>query len=721
MKKSVRAGGPSSCFLVLCAVSMVLPVAWTGIVNAESQGSDPASGSWAFGDVVNTVRSQGTETDVFHEAVSGLVAGTVVPPLAFRLGEETQDAFWARAKRTQATRSEAGGTVQEVGYKDPATGLSCRIELREVQDFPAVEWVAHFSNAGTSNLPPLTDVDALRLSWKCSGDAFVYRAPGGKETPLDFQFQREPLQTIRRQGLSVAMNAGSEGRSSVDWLPFFNLQSGNDGLIVAIGWTGQWFATIGRSGDVAHLRAGMEGLRVSLRPGETIRTPRILLLHWRGQPIDGQNLLRRMLLQHYFPQVDGGPVEIPACYAAWGGAPTPVHVRQLDLIREKKLPYDCYWIDAGWYGTSEKPCPNVFQGEWGKTGNWCVNRNYHPDGLAPLSAKAHAAGKQFLLWAEPERARHGTPVTLEHPEWFLQRHPGHPRHEGESLILNLGHPPARRWVVETISKLVDENGLDWYRQDFNINPLEFWRAADEPGRQGLTEIRYMEGLYSFWDELRERHPKLRIDNCASGGRRLDLEMLSRSIPLWRNDYNCFSHLDEEVVQLHGFGLTYWIPLHATSPFNSAPGDTYRFRSIVGPGTVFTFDEVGNVPFDEKTYPFDWHRKMLAEVRRARPFWYGDLYPLTNCSSAKDAWIALQLHRSDQNAGVILAFRRAASPITAADLRLGGIVADATYTFEDADSGETWTLPGETLAKEGLPFAMPEPRSSRMVFYSGSGG
>ena len=160
------------------------------------------------------------------------------------------------------------GRFTEIGYKDSVTGLSCRMELREIRDFPAVEWVVHFSNEGTNALPVLTDVDALQLSWKCSGDAFVYRAPGGKETPLDFQFQREPLQTIRRQGLSLAMNAGSEGRSSVDWLPFFNLQSGNDGLIVAIGWTGQWFATVGRSGDVAHLRAGMEGLRVSLRPGK---------------------------------------------------------------------------------------------------------------------------------------------------------------------------------------------------------------------------------------------------------------------------------------------------------------------------------------------------------------------------------------------------------------------------------------------------------------------
>jgi alpha-galactosidase len=716
--KFVHACTPIPFSRTLLAISIVCTVAPTGAAHAQPKpDGSPAAAPRTFGEVVNPARSSPAGAGVFREAVAALADGMALPPLAFRLGDQTQVEFLARARRTQATRADPAGTVHDFTYEDPTTKLTCRLELLEFRDFPAIEWVAHFTNGAAAALPLLTEVAALDLTWHCPGEAFVYRAPGANETSRDFQFQREPLQTIRAKRGNLALRAGSEGRSSVDWLPFFNLQSGDDGLIVALGWTGQWYAQIDRDGPQARLRAGMEGLRLALQPGETIRTPRILLLHWRGQPLDGQNQLRRLLLRHHTPQIAGRPVEIPACYGAWGGSPTPIHVQQLALIQEKKLPYDCYWIDAGWYGTSDKPCPNVFQGDWGKTGNWCVNRNYHPDGLKPLSAKAHAAGMQFLLWVEPERARHGAPVTLEHPEWFLQQRPGHPRQEGESLILNLGHPPARQWAIDLISGLIQDNGLDWYRQDFNISPLEFWRVADAPDRQGLTEIRYIEGLYAFWDELLRRHPGLRIDNCASGGRRLDLETLSRSIPLWRDDYNCFPNLEPEIVQVHGFGLTHWLPLHATSPFNSVPGDTYRFRSVVAPGVVFGLDEGGNVSYDEQTYPWDWHRKMLAEVRRARPFWYGDLYPLTSCSTAPDAWIALQLHRPDQNAGVILAFRRAASPVTTADFRLGGILPAMEYTFEDADSGAIWTVAGQTLAASGLPFAIGQPRSSRLVFYT----
>ncbi len=670
-----------------------------------------------LGEVMNPVRSAADEALVFQAGVAALVAGTALPPLSFRLGEETEAAFFARAVRTHASGAVAGGMAHILTYADPQTGVVCRLEVTEFWGTPALEWVAHFSNTGVGRAPLLSEVAALDLVWRCDGDAFLYRSPGAIETPRDFQFQCEPLQTIRERRASLRLTAGREGRSSVDWLPFVNLQSGTDGLIVALGWTGQWSLQIDRHGQDTRLQAGMEGLRLVLEPGETIRTPRLLVVYWRGQPLSGQNRLRRLILERYTPQLEGRPLQVPSCYIAWGGSPTPVHVRQLELIQEKRLPYDCYWIDAGWYGTSDKPCPNVFQGEWGKTGNWCVNRSYHPDGLKPLSDQAHAGGMQFLLWVEPERALHGAPITLEHPEWFLQRQPGLPRQEGENLILNLGHPEARRWVTDLVSGLIADNGLDWYRQDFNICPLEYWRAGDAPDRLGLTEVRYIEGLYAFWDELLQRHPGLRIDNCASGGRRLDLEMVRRSIPLWRDDYNCFAALDPETVQVHGFGLTHWLPLHATSPFNKVPGDTYRFRSVIAPGVCFGMDECGNLSYDEATYPWDWHRKMLEDQRRARPFWYGDLYPLTSVSTAPDAWIALQLHRPDLNAGVILAFRRAGSPLAAADFPLGGILAEAEYVFEDADSGAAWNVAGRDLVASGLRFEMPQPRSSRLVFYS----
>jgi alpha-galactosidase len=90
-----------------------------------------------------------------------------------------------------------------------------------------------------------------------------------------------------------------------------------------------------------------------------------------------------------------------------------------------------------------------------------------------------------------------------------------------------------------VSGLITGQGIDLYRQDFNMDPLGYWRAADEPDRQGITEMRHVEGYLAYWDELRRRHPGLLIDSCASGGRRNDLETLRRAVPLLRSDYQSF--------------------------------------------------------------------------------------------------------------------------------------------------------------------------------------
>ena len=69
-----------------------------------------------------------------------------------------------------------------------------------------------------------------------------------------------------------------------------------------------------------------------------------------------------------------------------------------------------------------------------------------------------------------------------------------------------------------------------------MDPLSFWRDNDAEDRQGITEIRHVEGYLAYWDELRRRHPEMLIDTCASGGRRNDLETLRRAVPLLRSDF-----------------------------------------------------------------------------------------------------------------------------------------------------------------------------------------
>lgn len=658
-------------------------------------------------------------------------------PFSFNLGTRSSREWITVANASCETRAwEAGERRHVLRWSDPITALGCTMELTEYRDFPALEWVIRLRHDGADQTAALADFKALDIFWKRNDESAtpeLRRALGSDGRHDDFQLMCEELkesmwkktQTVRmdaetnmafRASRSDALSASvADSRPSATWLPFFNLRTGSDGILCALGWSGRWFAEFAHDGEGrTDISAGMEHLELRLRPGEEIRSPRVLLLCWQGTPIHAQNMLRQFVLKNHRPRVDGRPAEMPVCNGSWGGTPTQGHLETIKTIADRALPYDYYWVDAGWYGTSSEPCPDVFHGEWGITGDWRVNRNYHPHGLKPISDAAHKAGMKFLLWIEPERAKYGTPVTLEHPEWFLRRTADDPK-SNDDLLLNLANPEAWQWAVDTVSALISENGIDCYREDFNLDPGPFWNNADEAGRKGFVEIRFVEGLYAFWEELQRRHPGLLIDNCASGGRRLDLETISRSVTLWRTDYNCFPFLNPDASQAHGVGLNLWLPSNATSPF-AEPGDTYQVRSAFSAGIVLNLEEFGLGNCQAGDFPWDWFAKMIGEAKRVSRLFLGDFYPLTPGPVTPEVWIAYQLLEPNEQAGAIVAFRRSESPMTAATFALYDLQETGTYEFEDADGGRTWQSSGLELMTEGLRISMDTPRSSRLFFY-----
>lgn len=634
------------------------------------------------------------------------------PVFAFRYGgRDVAELLPGWTKTVAGLPAAAGGAARRTLWRDPATGLECRLEMREFTAFAAVEWVLSLKNTGSADSPLIEDLQPLVMQWHTASDSTLRRSLGSPCTIADFSLRSDALEP----GATIRMAAGG-GRSSNAWLPFFNLQSGDSGFLAAIGWTGQWAAEFARNqGRQVTFRAGQELTHFVLHPGEEVRTPRMLLLFWQGEVQASHNLWRRLLREFYSPRPNGQPLVGPLTVAHWGGMKTPEHLERIEAYRREGLAYDYYWVDAGWYGPAESYSPDEFTGDWFKhAGNWTINPAAHPDGLRPIADAAAAAGMKLLLWVEPERAIAGTPLTQEHPDWFLGE-----RTPGKSLLFNLGLPAARRWLTDYLSRFMAEQGVRLYRQDFNFDPLPYWREADAPDRQGISEIRHIEGLYAFWDELLARQPGLVIDNCASGGRRIDLETICRSIPLWRSDWQCRADNDPIGGQTHGMGLSYWVPFHGTGTWGSqahggAPDD-YRVRSNYGPAFQFSLFPYAYTPI-RADYPWDWHRARLAEYRRARPLFLGDYYPLTPFTTSADAWAVAQFDRPDLGEGLLLAFRRGASPFLAADFRLAALDAKATYELTDADAGRQWQATGAELATQGLRLEMPQAPASRLIFY-----
>ena len=260
-----------------------------------------------------------------------------------------------------------------------------------------MEWVASLANQGTTNTPLLEDIQALddALPVPLRGEATLHWAKGGVASFDDFA----PQTTVLKAGEKRRFHPGG-GRSSNEVLPFFNLQGADGGVVAAVGWSGEWAAEFACDprGQVS-LKAGLARTHLRLFPGESIRTPRILLLFYQGDRWRGQNLLRQFILAHHRPMRGGQPLLAPITCGNWGGTRAEVHLDNIRKFIQHQLPIEYYWIDAEWYG----------QGDWASNvGNWRVKPDLYPAGFKPLSDALRASGRELMLWFEPERVIKGT-------------------------------------------------------------------------------------------------------------------------------------------------------------------------------------------------------------------------------------------------------------------------------------------------------------------------
>ncbi len=333
------------------------------------------------------------------------------------------------------------------------------------------------------------------------------------------------------------------------------------------------------------------------------------------------------------------------------------------------------------------------------------------------AGKIYDAGKDFH--AEPDPASpwsYGYLKPGPSPDAAAFRafdRPGRPA-EGGVRLLNLGNPEARQWLTDHVDRLLTEQGIDLYRQDFNMDPLAFWRAADGEDRQGITENKHVCGFLAYWDELRRRHPDMLIDSCASGGRRNDLETMRRGVPLWRSDY-AYEPIGHQCMT---YGISLWLPYHGTGTVASAAApyygggftkvEPYAFWSNAAPSLGSGIDV--RVP----EIDYDALRRLYQQWRQLSQFYYGDFYPLTPYTQDNGQWIAWQFNVPERGEAAIQAFRRAESTVEASRLKLDDLQPDAKYTITSFDSAVSSEATGEELMTNGLPIVLRDRPSAAVI-------
>lgn len=238
-------------------------------------------------------------------------------------------------------------------YRDTKTGIEVRCVAVEYHDFPTVEWTIFFKNTSSVDSPILENIQALdlRVERNGEGEFQLHHNKGAPATPTDYEPYETPLPNNTK--LSVSAKGG---RPSNGDFPYFNLAWPDEGVIIVVGWPGQWAGQFARDdGNGVQVRFGQELTHFKLLPGEEVRTPRIVMQFWQGEWRRSQNIWRRWMETHNMPH-PGGKLLQPLMsgntsreYVEMMEATDVVENMFIDRYIAEKLTPDYFWMDAGWY------------------------------------------------------------------------------------------------------------------------------------------------------------------------------------------------------------------------------------------------------------------------------------------------------------------------------------------------------------------------------------
>jgi alpha-galactosidase len=315
----------------------------------------------------------------------------------------------------------------------------------------------------------------------------------------------------------------------------------------------------------------------------------------------------------------------------WGNPTTEKEIPLIDAAAETGCEYFC--IDAGWYAAGSW---------WDNVGEWQEAKERFPNGLKEVTDYIRSKGLIPGVWLEIEVMGIKCPKADRVPsDWFFQRH-GRKVYDRSRYQLDFRNPEVRAHADEVIDRLVKEYGVGYIKMDYNIEPGIGTEVAADSFGDGLLGH---ERAYLAWlDGVFARYPELIIENCSSGGLRIDYAMLSR--------YSIQSTSDQEDYRRYA-------TIAANSPSGLTPEQSaiWSYPLTQGDKEEVVFNMVNamllrihqsghlaEISGERKELvkeALNYYKTIRKDIKAAVPFW-----PL-GLSKFSDAWVSLGLRSGNK--------------------------------------------------------------------------
>ncbi len=539
----------------------------------------------------------------------------------------------------------------------------------------------------------------LKLTRLFSGSFYLPADAGYTLNHLDgrwgdeFRMQREPFVHGILQRESRRMTTSHGG------VPCFAVERSAPGLAAseeagrlwfgALQWSGNWKLLAERTRDgraIVHLGLNDHDFAYDLAPGESRAAPRLVF----GHTEQGFGAMSRAF--HDFIRDDLGPRRAyvpPVVYNSWYATLFDVTAEGQAALADKAaaMGVEMFVIDDGWFRGRVNDRAGL--------GDWSPDPAKFPNGLKPLADLVHGRGMRFGLWIEPEMVNPDSDLYRAHPDWIIHFPERERTLSRNQSMLNLGRPDVQDHLIGVFDDLLAGTRIDFVKWDMNRNVSEpGWPGHDRDQRE--IWVRYVEGLYRFWGELRRRHPDVIWENCSGGGGRVDLGMMALTEQSWTSDTTVPPArllIQEGYSQLFpASGMAAWV----TDEHKEAYSLDLRFHVAMA-GAL----GVGGNLLEWTAAELETARRHVAAYKEIRPLVAaGDLYRLA--SPRTQPLSALLYVARDRSEAVLFAFRLlqarlGRNPV----IRLAGLDPDALYAVE----GVNETLSGRAWAEIGLPLPL----------------
>lgn len=497
-----------------------------------------------------------------------------------------------------------------------------------------------------------------------------------------------------------------KGRSSKGQHPWFALFSGTNSVLSgSIAWSGNWIMRFEALQDGGFcFSSGIHDWEFAkdLLPGGWLESAHAVLVQGRDLN-DTSQQFAQVGRQFWYPKnhlSETLPVEWNHWWSYEDVDINEVVFRE-NMAEAASLGVEICTLDAGWFGGLEW---YQYRGDWDH-----ITTERFPNGIRPLADDAHNKNMKFGLWCEVEGLGQKALLSSTHPDFSAQR-------DGVSLgYVCMGNPNVQEWAYQTLSRLIHEYDCNWIKLDFNLDPEAGCNRTEHGHGAGDGLYEHYQGYYRLLQRIRTNFPEVILENCSSGGLRIDLGILRQTHMTFLSDPDYPVH-DLQIF----WGATLMLAANACLHWSYSDwrGDNpnQNFNPHDPNLKLYQFDYytriamLGAFGFSQKLPQFpEWITKRLIHhidvyKHHVRKFVHeSDLYRLTDQprrNGQGDRWCGFQYANDSEN--LLFVFRLPGAEIERC-FKLLNLEADRTYQIEGFDGEKFAPMLGRDLMQVGLAF------------------